>query len=46
MTEQQAAKYISQLTYEEKIILGEMLKDLEQMRQPFLSRPATTEQDA
>lgn len=46
MTEQQAARYISQLTHEEKIILDEMLIGLEQMRQPSPSRPASTEQDA
>lgn len=37
MTQEQAEKYISQLTYEEKLRLNEMLKALEQMRQPCLS---------
>lgn len=46
MTEQQAARYISQLTHEEKLILDEMLIGLEQMRRPSPSRPASTEQDA
>ena len=46
MTEQQAARYISQLTHEEKLILDEMLRGLEQMRRPSPSRPASTEQDA
>ena len=34
MTEEQAREYISQLTYEEKIKLYELLSSLEQMRQP------------
>lgn len=46
MNEQQAARYISQLTHEEKLILDEMLRGLEQMRQPSPSRPASIEQDA
>lgn len=34
MTEAEAREYISQLTYEEKIKLYELLSSLEQMRQP------------
>ena len=34
MTEDEARKYISQLTYEEKIKLYELLSSLEQKRQP------------
>ena len=35
MKEQEARKIIAKLTYEEKVRLNEMLKSLEQMRQPF-----------
>ena len=34
MTENEAREYISQLTYEEKIKLYELLSSLGQMRQP------------
>jgi hypothetical protein len=34
MTEAEARQYISQLTYEEKIKLYELLSSLEQMSQP------------
>lgn len=40
MTPEQAKKLISCLTYEQKVALNEMLKSLEQKRQPSESRPA------
>ena len=44
MTEPQAAAYIAQLTYDEKLTLFEMLKSLEQNRQPDATRPGLTGQ--
>ena len=42
MTEQEARELISQLTQEEKRMLNEMLKSLEQRRQPSAAPLATT----
>ena len=39
MTPEQAQALVSKLTYEQKLALNEMLKGLEQMRQPSESRP-------
>ncbi len=35
MSEEQAKKLLSMLSYEQKLALNEMLKDLEQKRQPL-----------
>ena len=43
MTRLEAEKLISVLSYEQKIALNEMLKDLEQKRQPSLFRQESTE---
>ena len=39
MTPEEARKYISRLTYEQKVALNEMLKSLEQKRPPAESLP-------
>lgn len=44
MTLQEAKDYIARLTQEEKVILNEMLKDLEQKRQPA-SVPLASEEE-
>ena len=41
-TQCEAKKYIKRLTFAEKILLNEMLKALEQKRQPCPSRPEST----
>ena len=40
MSEEEARTLIAALTYEEKVRLNELLKDLEQRRQPSQSPPA------
>lgn len=39
MTQEQAKRYISDLSREQKMALNEMLRSLEQMRQPSPARP-------
>lgn len=46
MTEQEARRIVEQLTYEEKLKLNEMLKDLERKRQPYPSQLELIEQGA
>ena len=41
MSEEQARALIASLTTEEKILLNEMLRGLEQTRQPSRSHPAS-----
>ncbi len=42
MTREEAERYIAQLTFEEKLRLNELLKDLERKRQPSPTHPAST----
>lgn len=45
MTEREAKAYIAVLTYEEKLRLNELLKALEQKRQPSPTPPQTNCKD-